>query len=234
MRRTQLTRRHVLKGALEAGGVLAAGSLATGSLVGVKPATQATALADAKDADTRVGVAAAAGESRQILDFAATVEALTMTFYGHVFANATFFMEAEEAGHLRRLLDAEANQLEVWLRRGGVPQTDVFQLPLRLLSDARTFVHTGLLLEAMSAGVYLAATRQFAQMGQPALAATAAQHAASEAQHHTLLARLAGFSLEDVAQWPPFEQAIDAAPLLKAFLEGEADATYAVTLPRME
>lgn len=170
-----------------------------------------------------------------VLDLAATAEALAVTLYHQAVTGATFRMDGDTAEHLRAVLDAEAHHLEVLRSLGATPLASRFYLPQGLLSDAGVFADTALHLETVFTGAYLAATHQFAEQGQPELAATAAQLGASEAQHLTLLSQLAGLGPGDL-MFPAadFRRVADAGPALAPFLRGEPGSFGPVALPQTE
>lgn len=158
-----------------------------------------------------------------ILDLAATAETVAIAFYRTVIDGATFHIGGKALAGLKMALDAERGHLRTVRSLGGTALQQRFYLPDRLLQDASVFVETGLKLEPALAGAYLAATRQFAELGQPALAATAASLGASEAQHLTLLGHLAGLSADDLTlSTPSFRRASEALPVLVPFLTGGA------------
>lgn len=172
-----------------------------------------------------IGVAEAAGtpaeDSAAILNMATLAETLAVTFYYTVLTGAAFHIDAPAVESLTLTMDAEMRHLQTLRSLGGRSRRQHFYLPDRMLSDASVFVDTGLRVEAAVVGAYLAATHQFAALGQPLLAATAARHAASEAQHLTLLGHLAGLPPRDLA--PPalvFQRVSDAALALAPFLAG--------------
>jgi len=156
-----------------------------------------------------------------IVNLAATAETLAVTFYYAAITGATFLIGDEDMESLKRVMDAEMHHLQILRSFGGVSLTQQFYMPDRVLTDARIFVDTGLKAETVFAGAYLAATYQFAALGQPKLAATAAQHGASEAQHLTQIAHIAGLRANDLSLPAPlFYQMSDAMPSLAPFLKG--------------
>lgn len=170
-----------------------------------------------------------------VLDLAATAEALAVTLYHQVLTGATFRMDEDTAEHLRAVLDAEAHHLEVLRSLGAAPLASRFYLHQGLLPDAGVFADTALHLEAVLTGAYLAATHQFAQQGQPELAATTAQLGASEAQHLTLLSQLAGLGPGDLTlPAADFRRVADAGPVLAPFLRGGPGSLGPVALPQAE
>lgn len=167
-----------------------------------------------------------------VLNLAATAEALSVTFYHHTLSQATFRMDADTAAHLRQVLAAEQEHLELLAELGGQPLTREFALPDTAHTDAATFAATGLHLEETLLSAYIAAAHQFAEMGRPELAATAAQLAASEAQHQTLLSSAAGYGPGDVSlAGVPFRQVGDSSAVLAPFIGRVASGRVAVSLP---
>lgn len=208
------TRRSFLIGTLGVGGGIGAASFA-----GAFGAAGASAAATEDDVAT-------------IVNLAATAETLAATFYYTVLAGAAFHMADDAVEYLKLALDAELHHLSILEALGGRALTQQFFLPRRILADASVFVRTGLRAEAVFAGAYLAATHRFAVLGQPQLAATAAQHGASEAQHITLIRHLAGMVPNDVTLPAPlFAHEAEAAPALAPFLQGGGDFTELVRMP---
>ena len=177
----QPSRRRVMRGLLGVGGLLAAELL------------------------PGVGGTASAAALRRPLNLAASAEALTVSFYAAVLASASFHIGDEATATLQRMLAAERGHLTLLTELGATPPAQPFYVPQEVLSDASRFVHTAQALEALSHSAYLSATHTFAGHGQASLAAAAASLAAAEAQHHSVLAGLAG--LEPLAELP-----IAAAP----------------------
>lgn len=172
------------------------------------------------------------GDLATIINLATTAETLAVTFYHAAITRAAFLIDDQDMDSLRRIMDAEMHHLQILQSFGGASLTQQFYMPDRALTDARTFVNTGLQAETVFAGAYLAATHQFAVLGQPKLAATAAQHGASEAQHLTLLSHIAGIRASDLSlPAPMFYQVSDAQPALAPFLEGGAGFGALVRYP---
>jgi len=216
---TTNTRRGFLQSAAEVGvgiGAASAGMTAAsfGGILGLGPA-----VAHAEDGGA-------------ILDLAATAETLAVTFYYTALTGATFRMDERALAHLKLTMDAGLHHLEILRSLGGRSLREQFYLPERLLADASVFVATSLTIESALADAYVAATHQFAALGQPALAATAAQLGASAAQHQTLIGQLAG--LTPVGQTLPaagFRRVSDATPVLAPFLAGGSGVEGPVRFP---
>jgi hypothetical protein len=171
-------------------------------------------------------------DARTVLNLATTAETLAVIFYYSVITGATFHIAPSSLAYLRSTMDAEMRHLRALLERGGAAVKQQFYLPKHTLSDARAFVDTGIKLETVLAGAYLAATQQFAMLGQPILAATAARHAASEAQHLTSIAHLAGLPSHDMAESVPVDGGVlTASPALQSFITPGKDNVGPVPFP---
>ncbi len=204
------TRRRFLNGAAGVGaGITAAGFVDIFGIGAAGPLAEA-----AGDPDESVAT---------IVNVAATAETLAVTFYYTVLMGATFRIDEPAGAYLRLAMEAEMSHLDNLRPLGGASSRQRFYLPDRLLTDAGVFVDTAVTVETTLAGVYLAATHQFAALGRPLLAASAAQHAVSEAQHLTLVGQLAGLAPHSLMlPAPVFARVSDAAPALAPFLtEGD-------------
>lgn len=167
-----------------------------------------------------------------VLDMAATAEALAVSFYHHALGRAAFRMDADTRAHLHSMLAAEQGHLELLDTLGGRPLTRTFSLPQGIHDDAGVFASTGLHLEGVLTGAYIAASHQLATLGHPELAATAAQLGASEAQHLTLLSHLAGYGPGELTlPAAPLRLITDAPPVLAPFIAGPTAGRTQVTLP---
>ncbi len=218
------TRRGFLNSAAVAGaGVTAASVMAT------------TGIGTVADLAEAAGGPVAGGpveDVAAIVNLIATAETLAVTFYYTALTGATFHIDERAVASLAVVMDAEMGRLDTLRSLGGRSLNDRFYLPDRMLSDARVFVDAGLTIEATLAGAYLAATHQFAALGRPPLAATAARHAASAAQHLTLIGHLAGLAPHDVARpAPAFRRVADAAPALTPFLTKSAGYSELARIP---
>ena len=195
-----LKRRSFLKGAAGIGG-------------GVAMASFAGAL----------GVSAAEGgdDVQTILNLAATAETLAVTFYYSAITARTFDLAEGDVVYLKFALDAEQQHLDFLNANGGKTLTDKFFVPANLLSDAALFVQVGTQAETAFVGAYLAATRRFADLGLPRLAATAAQVACVEAQHLALARDIGGLVPNNISlALPIYFNVSDAVPTLAPFLKG--------------
>jgi hypothetical protein len=132
-------------------------------------------------------------------------------------------------------MDAEKYHLDILNSLGGKSLTQQFYVPATVLTDVNTFVKTGLAAETAFVGAYLAATRTFAEAGQGRLAATTAQHAASEFQHLTLIRDIAGLVPNALGLPAPiYYNVSDAVPTLAPFLKGGSGFIGPVSYPTTE
>lgn len=203
-RSTLISRRGLLKSAAGT-----AGGIAAASFAGAFGIRSAEAAHNAND------------EPQTILNLAATAETLATTFYYAALTMAKFKVAADDVVYLKLALDAEKYHLDYLMSNGGMSLTQQFYVPANLLSDPALFVQVGTTAETAFVGAYLAATRRFAELNLPRLAATTAQHACSEAQHLALLRDIGGLTPNNLAlPLPIYYNVSDAVPTLAPFLQG--------------
>jgi hypothetical protein len=200
-----LSRRGMLKGAVGVGGAL--GLMSFSQVFGLKSASA--------DHDRMDDVAT-------IANLAATAETLAITSYYNTIALADDLGYDDEAVEYFRLaLDSELYHLEVLQSLGGAALAQEFYVPAAFVSDLATNAQTFIAAETAFTGAYLAATRRFAELGEPRLAATTAQHAATEAEHLALSRLFAGLVPNPNALPAPiYYNVSDAVPTLLPFLQG--------------
>jgi hypothetical protein len=206
-----ITRRSFLKGAAGVGGGIAAASFA-GAL----------------------GVSAAEGgdDIQTMINLAATAETLAVTHYYSVITARSFGLDSADEAYLKFALDAEQTHLDFLNANGAKALADKFYVPATLLSDKAVFVSVTDQAETAFVGAYLAATRRFADLGQPRLAATAAQVACVEAQHLALAREIGGLVPNDITlALPVFFNVSDAVPVLAPFLKGGSGFVGPVSYP---
>jgi hypothetical protein len=212
---TLLSRRGLLKGAAGLTGGVAAASFA--GIFGISAAQAAHNRND---------------DPQTILNLAATAETLATTFYHAALTLAEFDVDDADVLYLKLALDAEKYHLDFLMANGGRSLTQQFYVPATLLSDPAVFVQVGTQAETAFVGAYLAATRRFAELNEQRLAATAAQHACSEAQHLTLLRGIGGLAPNNLAlPLPIYYNVSDAVPTLAPFLQGGEGFIGPVTAP---
>jgi hypothetical protein len=168
-----------------------------------------------------------------ILNLAATAEALAVTAYYHAIASNPLGASGGTLAYLKLALSAEAYHLAFLQSAGGEVIGGAFYLPEAFFTTASSCAETLVALEVAFTAAYLAATRRFAELGEARLAATTAQHAASEAEH-LALARLAGGlgpANPNGLPAPIYYNVSDAVPALVPFIQGTTGFTGPIGLP---
>lgn len=131
---------------------------------------------------------AVACESLQdIINIAATAEALAVTALGGALANAangTLALNAEQQQTLRAARAEERAHYDFLISAGAKPLTLTFTIPdPKIVTDVPTFLGTAIALEEAFIAAYLAAAQEFAILGQAKYAQVALQIGAVEAEH---------------------------------------------------
>lgn len=219
MRGMNLSRRGMLKGVAGIGGALTIASFS--QVFGLR---SAYANHDAMD------------DVQTILNLAATAETLAATsYYGTLSALDALGYDDEAAEYFRLAMDSELYHLEFLMSAGGQPLAQEFYIPAAFLTDQATNAQTFIAAETAFTGAYLAATRRMAELGQPRLAATTAQHAATEAEHLALSRMFGGYVANPNALPAPiYYNVSDAAPTLLPFLQGGEGFIGPVAFPGMD
>ena len=204
------SRRMLLKGAVAGVAGVAVG--ATGLAVArLHPSTATAAghVATTHAAHTtgQVATGAAAPEfynssSRQtvasavtILTVARTAEQLAVTFYSNGIANADKLgLSGNDLENIKAALVEEQIHQQFFAANGGQSLADTFSFPHgpQTFSDLKTFIATQQELEGVFDSAFLAAIREFAQLGRPDLAQIAGQIATVEAEHRALGRQIGG------------------------------------------
>lgn len=219
-----VSRRNFVKGV---GGGLAVASFST--VFGLHEAAAAPA-----------GSVRARGHDRQdsvqtIVNLAATAETLAITAYYYTAKDNPFRLPADELVYLKLALGAELYHLNILKGFGGASLTDKFFVPAKFLSDFAVNNNTFIQAETAFVGAYLAATRRFAELGEPRLATTTAQHACSEMEHLALNRDIGGLVPNPNALPAPiFYNVSDAVPVLGPFLQGGSGFIGPVEYPGEE
>jgi hypothetical protein len=184
-------------------------------------------------ATTRVASAAEGGDSvPTMLNLAATAEAFAVTHVYSALTRRTFNLNPAEELQLKIILDAELQHLNLIQANGGQPLTLNFFTPNGLYNSRRRFAEVTANVETTCTGAYLAATRRFADLGNPRIAATMAQLAANEAQHIATARELLNVVPSDNAWLPPlFFNVSDAGPVLAPFFNGGEGFSGPVAFP---
>lgn len=195
----------------------------------------AQATADIQCAAVMPAVPADCAESlKNILDIAATAEALGTTFYYHGIRSDFFSrLTDQRQWYLQAALDEERRHLDILTANSGALQTDQFFFPANVFSDLSAFLHVLEMLENAFIGAYLSAMQRCAQLGRPALVQLAGQILGVEAEHRVLGRIMAG-------QLPPNDRCMaqaaftclgDAVAALAPFLSGDTTFNTPATLP---
>jgi hypothetical protein len=209
------SRRGFIKGAAALGGGAAALSF-----------SHAFGLKDAYAAHDRMDDVAT------IANLAATAETLAATSYYYTILNNPLKLSNNAITYLKLAMSSELYHLKVLQSLGGRSLTDRFYTPDKFLSSLGVNTATFTAAETAFTGAYLAATRRFAELGNPRLAATTAQHAATEAEH-LALQRLIGGQVPNPNALPApiYYNVSDAVPVLGPFLQGGAGFVGPVPFP---
>lgn len=156
-----------------------------------------------------------------IANLAATAETLAATSYFGTLNLAGFSISNEARMIMRYALSSEIYHLQILQSLGGASLASEFYIPEAFLSNFSVNTQTFITAETAFTGAYLAATRRFAELGQPRLAATTAQHAATEAEHLALTRQIGGLLPNPNALPAPiYYNVSDAVPTLTPFLMG--------------
>jgi hypothetical protein len=156
-----------------------------------------------------------------IANLGATAETLAATSYYGTLTAAGFSISNQHREWLKLALSSELYHLAILESLGGKALASEFYIPAAFLSDLGTNTATFMAAETAFTGAYLAATRRFAELNQPRLAATTAQHAATEAEHLALTRIIGGFVPNpNGLPAPIYYNVSDAVPTLTPFLTG--------------
>ncbi len=208
----QLSRRSILKGAVAGGASL----LTFNQLFGYR---QLSAQDNENDIET-------------IVNLAATAEMIACTHYYRVLTDSNIALAPDEIEMLKGFLDAELQHLELLYLNQATPVTERFYLPTDVYNDREQFSQITEQLETTFIAAYLAATRQFAQLGLPLLAATSAQVSAVEQEHLALVRGIGGRRPNNVALARAlFFNISEAVPALQPFLERSSGYSGPVSFP---
>jgi hypothetical protein len=164
-------------------------------------------------------------DPQTILNLAATAETFACVHYYNVLENAEALMLTEEEQNwVKSFLDSEMKHKQFLEANGAVPVATEFYVPGNLFTDRATFVATSNTAENWFVAAYLAATRRFAELGEPLLAATASQVSGVEAEHQALI-RLMGDlqpSFQTLKE-PLFWNTSEVVPFFQPFLDGSGE-----------
>jgi len=194
----------------------------------IKTAVKGTAYAAPIILATTVPIGALAAVSntgnaariQSIFSVARTAEQLAVTFYTNGVRNAAQLgFTPTQLGQIQAALVEEQLHQLLFTAQGGLSLADTFSFPqgAKTFTDLQTFIATQQQLEGVFDSAFLAAVREFAEIGEPVLAQIAAQIAPVEAEHRALGRAIAGLEPADNFTYQP---------VLVSFV---ADAPAAVT-----
>lgn len=161
-------------------------------------------------------------DAQTMLNLAATAETFACVHYFNAINSADALgLSEDEVNWLKSFLDSELKHKQFLESNGAVPVATEFYVPETLFSDRAVFVETTNTAENWFVAAYLAATRRFAELGEPLLAATTAQVSGVEAEHQALIRLMGGLqpSFQTLKE-PLFWNTSEVVPLFQPFLEG--------------
>lgn len=156
-----------------------------------------------------------------ILNIAATAETFACTHYFQAL-NSKIRFTTPQLAYIKAALEEELIHLEFLNANGGKALLEAFYFPQGVFKSAISFGTVTSVAETVFVGAYLAATRRFAELEQPLLAATAAQVAVIEGQHLALVRQTANQLPNNIPLGEPkFFNVSDAVPVLQPILDGK-------------
>jgi hypothetical protein len=165
--------------------------------------------------------AADGDEPQTILDVAATAETFACTHYYRAL-KSTIKFTSQQTAYLKAALEEELIHLEFLNANGGKALATTFFFPQGTFNSAVSFATVSSVAETVFVGAYLAASRRFAELGAPLLAATAAQIAVVEGQHLALVRQTGNELPNNIAFGEPiFYNVSEAVPVVEPLLNGK-------------
>ncbi len=162
-----------------------------------------------------------------VINLAATAELFASTHYLAAInsaASGDLDLDDKQVEYLKTAFLAERDHLDLLVSLGAKPVVTQFYVPDGLFSDVAMFSAVTEVAEEAFVAAYLAATRIFTELGQPAFAVTAAQISAVEAEHRALVRQIGKRLANNVSyEKAKFNNVSDAVPVLQPFLDGKAD-----------
>jgi hypothetical protein len=187
---TARSRRSLLKGAVTASGITLAGIGALNALPArASVINNGAAFGAAQGLEATSSTAATADSIASILSIARTAEQLAVTFYSNGLNNADKLgITGDELDYLKAALVEEQIHQQFFAANGGQSIAATFSFPkgAQTFTDLKTFIDTQQQLEGVFDSAFLAAIKEFAQLGRPDLAQIAGQIACIEAEHRAL------------------------------------------------
>ncbi len=130
-----------------------------------------------------------------ILTVARTAEQLAVTFYSNGVAKAdTLGIKGDNLEYLKAALIEEQIHQKFFAANGGESLTETFSFPkgAKTFEDLHTFIETQQQLEGVFDSAFLAAIKEFCDLGHSDLAQISGQVACIEAEHRALGRSIAG------------------------------------------
>ncbi|MGB1285874.1 MAG: ferritin-like domain-containing protein [Aggregatilineales bacterium] len=158
-----------------------------------------------------------------IINIAATAELFAMTHYLAGINNLQN-LDDVQTNYLKGAFISETDHYNLLLSQGAEPLATEFYVPGNLFDDIVTYATTTETAENVFIAAYLSAGRIFAELGEVALAVTAAQIVGVESEHRAIIRQLAGKLPNNLS----YEQYLvnnpsEGVPTLQPFLDGETD-----------
>ena len=171
-----------------------------------------------------------------IINLAATAELLAVTTYYTALTAGALGLSNAERRFLTAALDSELTHYEVLTSLGAKPAATAFYTANGMFANRSTFVAVLDTAETLFIGAYVAASRRFAELGQPNLAAVATQTAVVEGQHHALIRQMNPALLPNDISYaqPIFYNVSDVAPNATPFLAGGSGFSGPTTAPNAD
>lgn len=165
--------------------------------------------------------AQAGDDAQTILNLAATAETLACTHYYNVLTQGNIALTPDEQNILKSALDAEIDHLVFLNANGATSLATEFYFPQNVYTDREQFSVITETAEQTFVAAYLAAVRRVTELGNPLLAATAAQIAVVEQAHLALIRQIGGRVPNHVSLGQALVFNVsDAVPTLQGFLAG--------------
>lgn len=206
-----VSRRDLLKGSLIGAG---AGILGWQSLFGISRAFAQETTSENDDVQT-------------VINLAATAELFASTHYLaaiNAAESGDLDLDQVQIDYLKTAFISERDHYDLLVSLGAEPVVTEFYVPDGLFSDVAMFSEITEVAETTFVSAYLAATRIFTELGQPAFAVTTAQIAGVESEHRALVRQI-GMRLPNDRTYEAFQfsNVSDAVPVLQPFLDGSGD-----------
>jgi hypothetical protein len=165
---------------------------------------------------------AADDEPQAILDIASTAETFATTHYYRALKEMNF--DEGVKAYMLAGMESEWIHRQFLIANGAKPIVESFYFPIGTFKDNKSLGTVTSVAETVFVGAYLAATRRFAELGNPLLAMVASQVAVVEGQHLLFMRGLAGNSpANNLALADPlFYNVSDAVPVISGLLDGKS------------